>query len=80
MSEFPVHPVPDAWRASAYINKETYEEMYQRSINDSDAFWAEQATQFLDWDKSWDQVCEYNMREAEAAWFSGGKLNVTVNA
>ena len=79
MSEFPVHPVPDAWRESAYINKETYEEMYQRSINDSDAFWAEQATAFLDWDKSWDKVCEYNLREAEAAWFIGGKLNVTVN-
>ncbi len=79
MSEFPVHPVPDAWRDSAYINKETYQEMYQRSINDSDAFWAEQATEFLDWDKSWDQVCEYNLREAEAAWFIGGKLNVTVN-
>ncbi|MBQ0720901.1 MAG: acetate--CoA ligase [Gammaproteobacteria bacterium] len=79
MSEFPVHPVPDAWRESAYINKETYEEMYQRSINDSDAFWAEQASSFLDWDKSWDSVCEYNLREAEAAWFIGGKLNVTVN-
>ena len=79
MSEFPVHPVPDAWRDSAYINKETYQEMYQRSINDSDAFWAEQATEFLDWDKNWDQVCEYNLREAQAAWFSGGKLNVTVN-
>ena len=79
MSEFPVHPVPDAWRESAYINKETYEEMYQRSINDSDAFWAEQATEFLDWDKSWDKVSEFNLREAEAAWFIGGKLNVTVN-
>jgi len=79
MSEFPVHPVPDAWRDSAYINNETYQEMYQRSINDSDAFWVEQATEFLDWDKSWDTVCEYNMREAEAVWFSGGKLNVTVN-
>jgi len=79
MSEFPVHPVPDAWRDSAYINKETYQEMYQRSINDSDAFWAEQANAFLDWDKSWDKVSEYNLREAEAAWFIGGKLNVTVN-
>ena len=79
MSEFPVHPVPDAWRESAYINKETYEEMYQRSINDSDAFWAEQATEFLNWDKSWDKVSEFNLREAEAAWFIGGKLNVTVN-
>ncbi len=79
MSEFPIHPVPDAWRDSAYINKETYEEMYQRSINDADAFWAEQATEFLSWDKSWDKVYEYNLREAEAAWFIGGKLNVTVN-
>ena len=79
MSEFPVHPVPDAWRNSAYINKETYQEMYQRSINEPDAFWAEQASEFLDWDKNWDRVCEYNLREAETSWFSGGKLNVTVN-
>ena len=79
MSEFPVHPVPDAWRESAYINKETYQEMYQRSINDADAFWAEQANAFLDWDKSWDKVCEYDLRKAEAAWFAGGKLNVSVN-
>lgn len=79
MSEFPVHPVPDAWRNSAYINKETYQEMYQRSINDPDAFWAEQAGEFLNWDKRWDKVCEYNMREAQTSWFSGGKLNVTVN-
>ncbi len=79
MSEFPVHPVPDAWRNSAYINKETYQEMYQHSINDPDAFWAEQAAQFLNWDKNWDQVCKYDLREAQAAWFSGGKLNVTVN-
>lgn len=79
MSEFPVHPVPDAWRNSAYINKETYQEMYQHSINDPDAFWAEQAAEFLNWDKNWDQVCKYDLREAQAAWFSGGKLNVTVN-
>ncbi|OUS09458.1 acetate--CoA ligase [Gammaproteobacteria bacterium 53_120_T64] len=79
MSEFPVHPVPDTWRESAYINKETYQEMYQRSINDADAFWAEQATEFLDWDQRWDKVCEYDLRQAEAAWFSGGKLNVSVN-
>lgn len=79
MSEFSVHQVPDFWRDSAYINKESYQAMYRRSIDDSDAFWAEQANTFLDWDSTWNKVSEYDMRKGEAAWFSGGKLNVTLN-
>lgn len=79
MSEFSVHQVPDFWRDSAYINKESYQEMYRRSIDDSDAFWTEQANTFLDWDSTWNKVSEYDMRKGEAAWFSGGKLNVTLN-
>ena len=79
MSEFPIHPVPESWRENAYINKESYQAMYQRSIEEPDAFWAEQANTFLTWEKTWDEVSSYDFRRGEASWFSGGKLNVTVN-
>ena len=53
--------------------------MYQASINDPDAFWAEQAAEFLSWDKPWTKVREYDFTKGEAAWFIGGKLNITYN-
>ncbi len=79
MSEFPVHPVPEAWAQNAHIDKNTYDEMYQRSIVNPEQFWAEQAESFLTWEQPWDRVRDYDFKKGEAAWFAGGKLNVTVN-
>jgi acetyl-CoA synthetase len=79
MSEFPVHPVPEEFKQTAHINAEQYRDMYQRSVSDSDAFWAEQAREFLDWDQPWQSVCESDLHQGEVAWFKGGRLNVTVN-
>jgi len=73
------YPVPSALSASAHIDRETYLSMYQQSVDDPDSFWAEQAKQFLTWDKPWNSVCEYDFHKGEASWFSGGQLNVTVN-
>jgi acetyl-CoA synthetase len=37
------------------------------------------AEKFLSWDQPWSEVCSYDFVEGEASWFSGGKLNVSVN-
>ncbi len=79
MSEFPVHPVPPAWRETAHIDADRYREMYRRSVEQPEAFWAEQARAFLTWDKPWDEVLEADMKSGKVAWFRGGKLNVSVN-
>ncbi|HBD11105.1 MAG TPA: acetyl-coenzyme A synthetase, partial [Porticoccaceae bacterium] len=79
MSEFPVHPVSEEWAREAFIDHQRYQEMYRRSIEEPDAFWAEQAEQFISWDQPWGKVCEYDFTKGHAAWFSGGRLNVTVN-
>ncbi len=79
MSEFPVHPVPEALKQSAHINAEQYQAMYQRSVEDPEGFWSEMATEFLDWDSPWDSVCSYDFHTGEASWFAGGTLNVSVN-
>ena len=79
MSKVKVYPAHKEFTGKAHINIEMYEEMYRESIDSPDSFWSKQAKDFLDWKKSWDQVNSYNFGTGEAAWFSGGLLNVTVN-
>ena len=61
------------------INAESYQSMYDYSISNPDEFWAEQAEKFIDWDKKWDKVLEWDFTKPEVKWFQGGKLNITEN-
>lgn len=79
MSENLVYPVPDEWKQNAYIDNEKYEAMYAQSVADPDAFWSEQADAFLTWDQRWNSVVEADLKQGNARWFDGGKLNVSVN-
>jgi acetyl-CoA synthetase len=79
MSETHVYPVPAAVADRCFINEEQYEAMYQRSVEDPQGFWAEQADIFLDWDRKWDKVFEQDMAAGRVSWFSGGRLNISVN-
>ena len=74
-----VYPVPQFMGERAFINEDQYQTMYRRSIDDPDAFWAEQADKFLDWDEKWNTVSSANFLTGEFAWFSGAKLDVTAN-
>jgi acetyl-CoA synthetase len=49
-----------------------YAEMYRRSLEDPERFWAEEARR-LDWYKTWDRVLEWD--PPFGRWFVGGKLN-----
>ena len=79
MSDVKVYEVPAAVAKHAHIDKAKYDDMYERSINDADAFWAEQAEEFLDWSSKWDKVQEWDFKKADIKWFAGGKLNVSHN-
>ena len=64
---------------NAYIKSMAeYKKIYQKSIKDPEAFWAEVAEQ-IDWDKKWDKVLVEDFKEGKHEWFVGGKLNVTYN-
>jgi acetyl-CoA synthetase len=78
MSEFLTRPVPANFK-DAHINAETYQAMYQRSLEDPEGFWSEMANAFLSWEKTWDRVVRYDFARGEAEWFAGGKLNVCYN-
>ena len=79
MSDGPIYPVPESWKLSAFIDEKKYNAMYRRSIENPEEFWAEHAKKFLTWDDSWTSVCSHDFHRGEARWFSGAKLNVSVN-
>lgn len=57
---------------------EQYEQEYKRSVENPEAFWAEQADEFV-WKKKWEKVLDWNFNEPDVKWFIGGKLNITEN-
>jgi len=61
------------------IDSETYESMYERSMNEPETFWAEQADTFIDWEKKWDKVSDVDFTKGKIAWFEGATLNVSYN-
>ncbi len=56
-----------------------YEQLYKKSVDDPEKFWGEQAEKNLTWFKKWDKVLEYDFYKPQIKWFSGGKLNASVN-
>ena len=55
-----------------------FADFYRRSIDDRDAFWAEQA-RLVDWHTPPQQVCDYS-NPPFARWFVGGQTNLCHNA
>ena len=56
----------------------SYETFYQRSINDPEAFWAEQARR-IDWQTPFTRTLNYD-HPPFARWFCGGTTNLCHNA
>ncbi|GJH28252.1 propionate--CoA ligase [Caballeronia novacaledonica] len=56
----------------------TYQEAYRRSIDEPEAFWAEQARR-IHWQTPFDQVLDRS-KPPFARWFVGGKTNLCHNA
>jgi acetyl-CoA synthetase len=79
MSDAHVYPVKPETAAKAHIDCAAYHALYRRSLAEPEAFWAEQAEQFLDWERRWDTVADYDFTSAHIRWFDGGLLNVSVN-
>ncbi|MDR5743357.1 propionate--CoA ligase [Caballeronia sp. LZ029] len=56
----------------------TYQEAYRRSVDEPEAFWAEQARR-IHWQTPFDQVLDRS-KPPFARWFVGGKTNLCHNA
>lgn len=83
MHESRVFPPLEHIVSKAHVGSfEQYEELYRRSIDDSEAFWLEQAKE-LQWIKEPTKALEYTWdtasRKIEHTWFEDGQMNVSAN-
>lgn len=75
-------PIPSIQQHAEIQSVAEYENLYRRSIEDSDRFWLEQADT-LAWFKKPSAACKWDWRTADNTishtWFEDGVLNLTVN-
>ena len=72
------YPVPAEFAAKANLTPEKYREMYARSIDDPDGFWAEHGKR-IQWMKPFTEVKDvsWDKDDLHVKWFADGTLNVT---
>ena len=70
----------DEFAARAHIDRAKYDEMYARSVEDPDGFWAEHG-QRIDWIKPFTTVKDttFDYPDVSIRWFQDGTLNVSAN-
>jgi len=75
-----IYPVSAETKERALIDEAGYEEMYKRSVEDNEGFWAEQAKR-VDWIKPFTKVKDvsYAKDDLHIRWFEDGTLNVCYN-
>ena len=80
MTDIPAVPVPGGFKAKAKLTPEKYREMYDASISDPEAFWAEHG-QRLDWITPYSRAKNTSWEEGDfhIKWFEDGELNVCYN-
>jgi acetyl-CoA synthetase len=71
-------PSPAFAQQAAIGSLEAYQALYDKAQNDPEQFWADLATQELDWFKPWDTVLDWT-NPPFAKWFDGGKINLSHN-
>jgi acetyl-CoA synthetase len=50
-----IHDIPPAWAKRAFVDEAKYQQMYEASIRDPDAFWGEHGKR-IDWIKPYTKV------------------------
>lgn len=73
------YPISDEFRKRAHITEQGYRDMYQRSVDDPQGFWSEQADRFVSWSVHWQKVLDWDFAKGYVRWFEGGKLNGCFN-
>jgi acetyl-CoA synthetase len=73
-------PVPDEWAKRAWVDEAKYQEMYEKSISDPEAFWGEHGKR-IDWIEPYSRVknVSYDAANLHVKWYEDGVLNASVN-
>jgi acetyl-CoA synthetase len=80
MSDVKTYEVKEHIGSTALLNEEQYEALYQRSIDDSEGFWAEQGKR-IDWIQPFTQVrnVSFDEHNVDINWYKDGTLNASAN-
>ncbi len=80
MSQNVVFEPSKALARNAHIDNEGYEALYEKSLADPDAFWAEQG-QRIDWMKPYSQISDvsFDATDLHIRWYADGTLNAAAN-
>ncbi len=80
MTASKTYPVPEAIKASTHLTAEAYAEMYTRSVEEPEAFWAESAS-MLEWYKTPETIknTHFGKDDVSIKWFEDGQLNASYN-
>jgi acetyl-CoA synthetase len=80
MTEVQTHPVPAEWASKSLCNNSRYKEMYAKSVEDPEGFWAEHGKR-IDWIKPYTKVKDVSFDRADLhiRWFYDGTLNASAN-
>ncbi len=75
-----VYPVDAETKARALIDEDSYKKIYKQSVEDNEAYWAEQAAR-IDWIKPFSKVKDVSFAKDDLhiRWFEDGTLNVCYN-
>jgi len=75
-----IHKVDPEFAKHAWIDAAGYEEMYQRSIENNEDFWAEQAA-CIDWIKPFTKIKDVSFAKDDlhVRWYEDGSLNICYN-
>ncbi|MBB6309369.1 acetate--CoA ligase [Xanthobacter tagetidis] len=75
-----VYDVPAAWAHKAYVDDAKYKAMYEASVKDPNAFWAEHGKR-IDWFHPFTKVknTSYDPGHVSIKWFEDGITNVAYN-
>ncbi len=76
----PLVSAPDDFVARAHVDAAGYAQMYQASIDNPEAFWAEHGKR-IDWIKPFSRVknTNFDFGSVDIKWFEDGTLNVSAN-
>jgi acetyl-CoA synthetase len=81
MSDDKIYAVPSATASRAWIDDQRYEALYRESLESTEAFWAKQARDRLEWIAPFTEVKDtsFDAQNLHVRWFADGRLNVAAN-
>ncbi|MBN34826.1 MAG: acetate--CoA ligase [Rhodospirillaceae bacterium] len=79
MTDEVIHDVPAGWSERTHVDNDAYLAMYEASVADPDAFWAEHSKR-VDWITPFSKVKNTSYDgDVSIKWFEDGELNVSAN-